>query len=151
MSLFSMLHIFPFPTDVFVQCYHWRIFDCGLICPCSLGCFSMISQRFPSPPKQSPGQPCRPLPSCCFPQGSFAGNSSGLLQSWAMAGNGRQSWTNWSLLPWGLLCLPKTAFQLSKAAADPHCRIICSYLRAVHLFRGCKHCQQGFDRSEKWI
>ena len=43
----------------------------------------------------------------------------------------------------------KTAFQLSKAAAEPHCRIICSCLRDVYLFRDCKHCHEDFDRSDK--
>lgn len=108
--LFSVLPIFPFPTDVFVQCSHRCFAHCGLVCACSLGCFSMISQGFPSPPEQ---RPCRPFPGCCFPPGSFVGSSSGLLQSQEMAGNGRQSWINPSPFPWQL-CLPKTCISAVK-------------------------------------
>lgn len=54
-------------------------------------------------PRHSPGQ------------GSFFGNSSGLLQS--CAGNGRQSCPNPSPLPWGLLCLPQNCISAVKSCS----------------------------------
>lgn len=140
-----MLHIFPFPTDIFVQCYHLCFSDCGLVCLCSLGCFSMISEISLSPKAkvQTFAQAAvshrvlllGAVLDCCSPR-----------QWLGMGGRAGQIPLSF---PRGCCASPKTAFQLSKTAADPHCRIICSCLRAVHLFRACKHCQQGFDRSEK--
>lgn len=134
--------------------------------PCSLGCFSFIAQSkslthtrvHTHTHTQAPILWALHLPELLFSQGSFVRNSFGLASvttkltgKWKAGSSCFLVLLNKSLSPSLGSAIPseKTAFQLSKTSIDPHGRIICSCLRDVYLFWGCKHCHEDFDRSEK--
>lgn len=143
---------------------YWSFSNCRLFCPylVVLAAFPLLQSQSLTPDKAIPLVGLVFAQVAFFPWGSFVRNSPGLTSATAkLAGKGKAGSLLILLshvtaripLPFpGVCCThPRTAFQLSKTAIDPHCRIICSCLRAVYLFRACKHCRKEFDSSEKWI
>lgn len=162
----SVLHIFVrlhFWSLCLVWSY-WSFPNCRLFCPylVVLAAFALLQSQSLTPAKAIPLVGLVFAQVAFLPQGSFVRNSSGLTSATAkLAGKWKASsllivlshvTAQITLLFPGVCCThPRTAFQLSKTAIDPHCRIICSCLRAVYLFRACKCCPEEFDSSEKWI